>query len=104
MRPISAGPRTMIDTRAERAFLAALQGGCQVPIGAVVARAEGRAVLHGFIGDIQGTKIIRGELALDSSDPEASGAALARDLRARGATQILDALNRTPNVPAPQPE
>jgi len=96
--------RTMIDTRAERAFLAALQGGCQVPIGALVAHAVGRAVLHGFIGDVLGATIIRGEIALDPSHPDASGAALARDLRARGATEILDALNRTPLLPAPQPE
>lgn len=99
-----ADERTMIDTRAERAFLAALQGGCQVPIGAVVARAEGRAVLHGFIGDVRGAQLIRGEVPLDDSDPDASGRALARDLRARGATEILDALNRTALVPTPQPE
>ena len=41
---------TMSDTAAERAFLAALQGGCQVPIGAAVVRlGENSRVLHGFI-------------------------------------------------------
>lgn len=96
--------RTMIDTRAERAFLAALQGGCQVPIGAVVAPSGVGRALHGFIGAVDGRRIIRGALPLDAAHPEQSGETLARELRSRGATEILDALNRTPVVPAPQPE
>ena len=50
--PLGHAP-TMIDTTAERAFLAALEGGCQVPIGAAVLRAASAATLHGFIADVR---------------------------------------------------
>jgi hydroxymethylbilane synthase len=107
---------TMTAVRAERAFLAALEGGCQVPIGALVmdgespgvgeageARADGRAALHGFIADIGGRRVIRG-MRLLGADPVATGQALADDLLARGADAILTALRAIDRVVAPQPE
>jgi hydroxymethylbilane synthase len=95
---------TMLDATAERAFLAALEGGCQVPIGAAVLRAGGRATLHGLIADIDGSRVIRGEIALDESAPAASGRTLAQSLRDRGAAEVLGGLHRPLIVPAPQPE
>jgi hydroxymethylbilane synthase len=95
---------TMVDVTAERAFLAALEGGCQVPIGAAVIRAAGRASLHGFISDVDGDRVIRGEIALDEAAPTRSGEALAASLRDRGAGEILGGLHRPLIVPAPQPE
>jgi len=96
--------RTMTDTTAERAFLAALEGGCQVPIGALVtSSAEGR-VLHGMIADVKGERIVRGELALDVAQPELTGVRLANELRHRGATEILASLRTAEHLPAPQPE
>jgi hydroxymethylbilane synthase len=94
---------TMIDATAERAFLAALEGGCQVPIGAAVIRASG-AVLHGFIADIRGEQVIRGQMAIDEASPASSGRALADALRAQGAADVLAGLHRQAIVPAPQPE
>jgi hydroxymethylbilane synthase len=101
-----ADRRTMIDTTAERAFLAALEGGCQVPIGAIVLQDAdaGAPVLHGFIGDVKGTRILRGELPLDASAPDLTGVRLANELRHRGASEILETLRRADRVPAPQPE
>jgi hydroxymethylbilane synthase len=96
--------RTMTDATAERAFLAALEGGCQVPIGALVTHsAEGR-VLHGMIADVKGARIVRGELALDVDQPELTGIRLANELRHRGATEILASLRTAEHLPAPQPE
>jgi len=95
---------TMIDTTAERAFLAALEGGCQVPIGALVTASPGGRVLHGMIADVKGTRILRGELALDASQPELTGIRLANELRHRGATEILASLRTAEHLPAPQPE
>ncbi len=105
---------TMRAVRAERAFLAALDGGCQVPIGALVIDADGAlgvhrgdpaapATLHGFIADAAGRRVIRGSRPL-SDDPIACGRALAADLRARGADEILTTLRNLPRVVAPQPE
>jgi hydroxymethylbilane synthase len=95
---------TMIATRAERAFLAALEGGCQVPIGALVIGDGERATLHGFIGQINGSKLVRGEHALDPRNPELSGVRLANDLRHAGASEILESLRRAQHLPSPQPE
>ena len=94
---------TMIDTRAERAFLAALEGGCQVPIGAVVVRT-GTSTLHGFIADVRGTRVLRASGVLDESQPETTGERLAAELRRQGAAEILDGLRRAAHLPAPQPE
>jgi hydroxymethylbilane synthase len=95
---------TMVDTTAERAFLAALEGGCQVPIGALAIRSGDARVLHGFIGDVTGKRIVRGEIALDAAQPELSGIRLANEFRGRGASDILESLRRAEHVPSPQPE
>jgi hydroxymethylbilane synthase len=73
--------------RAERALLAALDGGCQVPIGAYV---DG-GTLHGLVASLDGRTVVRGDRAVDG-DPAAAGAALAEQLRADGAAAILSAL------------
>lgn len=95
---------TMIDTSAERAFLAALEGGCQVPIGALAMRSGTSHVLHGFIADVKGTRIVRGELAIDAARPDLTGVRLANALRHRGASEILEGLRRADHIPSPQPE
>src|SRR5687767_8345785 len=61
---------TMIATRAERAFLAALEGGCQVPIGALAIESEAGMVLHGLIATVDGRSVVRGSRAMDGGDPE----------------------------------
>lgn len=96
-------PETDIQIRAERAFLAALDGGCQVPIGAL-AMTKGAPTLHGFISDIDGRHDLRGSVHLDRSNPDRSGAILATQLRERGATEILAELRRVDRAPSPQPE
>lgn len=96
--------RTHADTNAERAFLAALEGGCQVPIGALVVGSGSERVLHGFIGDVRGRRALRGELPLDDRNPELTGVRLANELRHQGASDILEALRRADRVPSPQPE
>jgi hydroxymethylbilane synthase len=98
-------PSTMRAVRAERAFLAALEGGCQVPIGALaIPASEGGGVLHGMIADIRGTRVVRGEIILDPNDPELSGIRLANQLRGEGASEILEGLRRAEHLPSPQPE
>ncbi len=96
---------TMRAVVAERAFLAALEGGCQVPIGALaIPTAEGGGTLHGMIASIDGTRMVRGSLALDPADPALSGIRLANQLRGEGASEILEGLRRAEHLPSPQPE
>ena len=96
--------RTMTDVRAERAFLGALEGGCQVPIGALVIEHNGSRTLHGFIAGLRGERVVRGRIPLDDADPELCGVRLANQLRGEGASEILEELRRTQRVPSPQPE
>ena len=82
-------------TDAERAFLHALGGGCQVPVGALAERVggdAGRLLLHGMVADLEGSRILIGE---ESGAVEAAGrigSNLASRLIARGAAEILDAI------------
>lgn len=95
---------TMADVAAERAFLAALEGGCQVPIGAAVVRVAGGATLHGFISSVDGARVVRGERTLDDGDPASTGTALANAVRADGGDAIIAELRQSGAVPSPQPE
>jgi hydroxymethylbilane synthase len=90
---------TRIATTAERAFLAALEGGCQVPIGAWCSGAD-EITLHGLIAAVDGQRLVRGALSGPASRADALGRALAQDLLARGGADILAEL-RTWAAPAP---
>ncbi|MFM7266861.1 MAG: hydroxymethylbilane synthase [Cyanobium sp.] len=81
---------TALRCRAERAFLRALEGGCQVPIG-VNSRLEGQElVLTGMVASLDGLRLIRDDARGSEADPEAIGVALAATLRAQGAGEILE--------------
>jgi hydroxymethylbilane synthase len=95
---------TSIATRAERAFLAALDGGCQVPIGALMSDAGDRPTLYGMLADLSGRHIVRGSRVLDLDQPEATGEALAAEIRSRGGSSLLVELRQASKLPAPQPE
>lgn len=68
---------TMGAITAERALLAALEGGCQVPIGALVVGDT----LHAFLSEVDGTGMRRAWQPLDPGDPVATGRMLAAKLR-----------------------
>jgi hydroxymethylbilane synthase len=68
---------TMRDVTAERALLAALEGGCQVPIGALVVKGT----LHAFLSEVDGTRMRRGSLPIDPANPAVAATALATKLR-----------------------
>jgi hydroxymethylbilane synthase len=96
--------QTSIATRAERAFLAALEGGCQVPIGALVSDLSGTPTLYGMLADLTGRHIVRGSRRLDPRSPESTGEALAAEIRSRGGASLLVELRQLSKIPAPQPE
>ena len=52
-------PETKVIVAAERAFLARLEGGCQVPIAAKGSLKNGELILEGLIGDLTGIRIYR---------------------------------------------
>lgn len=77
---------------AERALNRHLNGGCQVPI-ACYAVLEGEQLwLRGFVGQPDASVLLYAEKRAHRDDAEALGIAVAEDLLAQGAGEILAAL------------
>ena len=85
-------PETVLRTRAERAFLARLEGGCQVPIAAFATLQEGRLHLQGLVGVVDGSKLIQRRISGDADKAEQLGITLADEILAAGGRAILQAL------------
>ena len=78
---------------AERAALAALGGGCDLPF-AANARIEGGCLtLRGVVAALDGSKVIRAECSAPAGDPESLGARLALDLEKQGARELLASMS-----------
>jgi len=77
---------------AERAVLAALGGGCQAPIGSHAYVDDEMLIVIGVVVSPDGTQIIRQGHHGSIEDPMGAGRALADQLFAAGAKQILDAV------------
>ncbi|MEV7086853.1 hydroxymethylbilane synthase [Streptomyces sp. NPDC093085] len=76
--------------RAERSLLAALHGGCSVPVGAYAESSpDGRLSLFGQVTSLDGTERISGRMAGPPGEPEKLGAALAAELIDQGAHAVL---------------
>jgi hydroxymethylbilane synthase len=87
-------PPTAGAVRAERALLARLEGGCQLPVGALATPYQGRLRLWGSVASPDGRQVVRADGTGEASDAEALGIEVAEVLRARGADSILDELRR----------
>ncbi|OCC14892.1 Porphobilinogen deaminase [Dissulfuribacter thermophilus] len=83
---------TTIRVRAERAFLARLEGGCQVPIGAYATIEGNELTLEGLIGDEDGKKILRMKKMGSVDDPEFIGDELGKEMLDAGGKEILEAV------------
>lgn len=83
---------TVVRTRAERAFLATLEGGCQVPIAAYATLDGDSLHLKGLVGSVDGKIVIRREITGSKADAAAMGEALANEVLDAGARPILEAL------------
>ena len=74
---------------AERAFLKRLEGGCQVPIGAL-ATIDGDSIrLDGMVSSLDGAVMFRDQTTGTMPDAEALGSGLAEALIERGAEDLL---------------
>lgn len=78
---------TRAAVEAERAMLAVLGGGCQVPIGAHAIVEGGEIRMHAIVASPDGSRVIRGKL--HGADAEQVGAELGRRLLEEGAREIL---------------
>jgi hydroxymethylbilane synthase len=85
-------PATRAAVTAERAVLATLGGGCQVPIGANATLCEGRLHLSAIVAAPDGSQLVSAESEASPNEAESLGCALANELLQKGARAILDAV------------
>ncbi len=77
-------------TRAERAFLREVGGGCQVPLGAWAHLEDDALVLDACIAALDGDEYYRDQRRCAPAEGEEMGRELARDLLGAGGDHILD--------------
>ncbi len=79
----------------ERTLLHELQGGCQLPLGALARIADDRLHLEAGVFSSDGRESVRREITLSSGDPPSAGKRLAENLIAAGAEKILRLAGRS---------
>lgn len=92
-------PQSQVCVTAERAFLAGLDGGCQVPIAAYATldkrptdgsiAADAVLAIEGLVADASGSRIIRKSFRGAPKDAAAIGLALAEEIKTAGGEDIL---------------
>ncbi|HAV56789.1 MAG TPA: hydroxymethylbilane synthase [Acinetobacter junii] len=83
---------TSICVRAERAFNAYLEGGCQVPIAGYAIITQNQLHIEGRVGSVDGKTLLKEQLSGALGEGERLGVVLAEKLLARGAGELLKAL------------
>jgi hydroxymethylbilane synthase len=83
-------PTVRAEALAERAFLARLGGGCQLPAGAVARVFDGGSLeIVGVVASSDGRRLVREHASGSSVEPQAAGRALA-DALLPAATSLID--------------
>ena len=78
--------------RAERAFNAYLEGGCQVPIAGFATLENDQLQLEGRVGSVDGQVLLKALVSGHPNDAEQLGVELAKKLLDQGAGELLKAL------------
>ena len=86
---------TFSEVSAERALLKELEGGCQVPIGALAEVKANGLYLDAMVGSLDGSITYRKKVRGSKLQPERLGKSLAKDLKKAGAKIILDDIYKT---------
>jgi len=82
----------------ERAFLAALEGGCQVPIGAYAQVKPNGLYLDGIVGSVDGSVTFRKKIRGSKANPAKAGNSLAKDILKAGADIVLNEIYKKERV------
>ncbi len=83
---------------AERAFLAHLEGGCQVPLGCYSKVDNSILILKGFVASIDGTQFINETISGEIANGAELGVQMAEKMLERGAFQILSQIKSNNNT------
>ena len=84
---------TNVCVRAERAFNAYLEGGCQVPIAGYATLQNDQIVMEGRVGSVDGKTLLKVEMQAAPDQAEELGVKLAKALLEQGAGELLKALH-----------
>ena len=79
---------------AERALLRRLEGGCQIPVGALATVDAERVEMHAIVSSLDGRRAVEGDATGPSERAAELGQSLADDLLARGGDEILTRIRR----------
>lgn len=88
---IDHGP-TRVAMAAERAFLGAMGGGCQVPLGAIAVVDGDEVSMTGMVGRPDGTAVLKASRRGPAADAADAGRAVAASLLEQGGREILESL------------
>ncbi|HEX9959722.1 MAG TPA: hypothetical protein VGB00_02235, partial [Pyrinomonadaceae bacterium] len=81
---------TQFCVTAERSLLRALEGGCQVPIGAYAFLKNDRIFLEAMAGNLDGSVNLRDSISGEKENAAELGKLLAQNLIAKGANKLLE--------------
>jgi hydroxymethylbilane synthase len=84
--------------KAERALLKKLEGGCQVPIGALGTIDGGHLTLKGLVASLDGKQVVRSSITGGLGEAEKLGQRLAEKLLEMGAGDILHKMRQENRV------
>lgn len=84
----------LVSLTTERTVVAALGGGCQLPLGVVAVHDDGALDVHGMVASLDGRRSVRRRVRGDPNQPREAGNRLADALSLGGAGQILDEVRR----------
>jgi hydroxymethylbilane synthase len=92
LRPLD-DPPTRLTTAAERALLQYIEGGCQVPLGALATAAGAGIRLHAAVCAVDGSQLLtaRGETEASGAGAAKLGVQVATDLMRLGAGDLIAA-------------
>lgn len=83
-------PATRVVLAAEQAVVAALGGGCQLPLGVFASLGGGTLSIRAVAASLNGMAIVRSDVTGDPGNPVEAGTRLAHDLESRGARELLN--------------
>lgn len=82
-------PDTQAVTKAERAYLRLLEGGCQVPIGVYAEVCEQQILLRAVIASLDGKRVLKDCIQGSIDEAEQLGIKLGEQMLAAGGREIL---------------
>ncbi len=86
--------RAATSLRAERALVAALGGGCQLPLGGLALHDGSALEMHAVVATPDGRRMLKRRGRAPAADPESLGRQIAEELARDGASEILDAVRK----------